>query len=136
MFSNCSTEFLKTQTKKCDKFQSMINKSYILGQLWTVNEGKFINKANSWISNDEWQIRGKETTLGDTFYYIMNLSKEKVLGFKDNAVLEMDFEEKDATQKWKMVSNRTTCYYSLKNIKSGKVLTAVNEFDLKMKGKY
>ena len=74
--------------------------------------------------------------MGDKVYYIMNLSKEKVLSFKDNTVLEMDFAEKDDTQMWKMVSYRNTSYYSLKNIKSGKVLTAVNDVDLKMKGVY
>ena len=48
----------------------------ILGQLWKFNGVTLTNKANIWLSEDEWNLE----EANDKRYYIENLSRDKVLG--------------------------------------------------------
>ena len=67
--------------------------------------------------------------------YIENTSKAKVLGAtSDGKVILEDFEEGKAHQLWKKVYLDAEDYFTLENSGVPKVLTAISESSLEIKG--
>ena len=91
------------------------------------------NKGGLWKSNDVWKFKPK----GDDWIYIENTSKTKVLAItNNNEVIPEDFEEnKEAKQLWKKGELDAEDYYTLENSGVTKVLTAISESGLVIKGK-
>ena len=89
------------------------------------------NKANLWISDDEWNFKIK-----DDFIHIENVSKARVLGTtSDGKVTPEDFEEGKAEQFWKKGETNAEGYFTLENYKVPMVLTAISSSILEIKGK-
>ena len=75
------------------------------------------------------------TTKGNDLIYINNTSKAKVLGAtSDGKVILEDFEEGKAHQLWKKGELDAEDYFTLKNSGVPKVLTAISESSLEIKG--
>ena len=67
--------------------------------------------------------------------YIENTSKAKVLGAtSDGKVILEDFEEGKAHQLWKKGDFDAEDYFTLENSGAPKVLTAISESSLEIKG--
>lgn len=99
-------------------------------QLWN---DKLINKANIWSSDDDYKI-----TPNGSFYLIENISsnKKKVLRItRKNNFEEKKFVEGKDGQLWIKGEPNDEGYFTLEGSKSSKVLTAVSEDEMKMKGK-
>ena len=89
------------------------------------------NKAGLWNSNDVWKFKTK----GDDWIYIENTSKTKVLGStSDGKVIEEVKVEGKAEQLWKKGEPDAEGYFTLQNSGEPKVLTAISESSLKIKG--
>ena len=88
------------------------------------------NKAGLWKSVDSWIFKTKD----DDVIYIENTSKTKVWAIKnDTEVILEDFEENNAKQVWKKGDLDAEGYFSLKNSKVPKLITAISS-RLKIKG--
>ena len=75
------------------------------------------------------------TTKGNDLIYINNTSKAKVLGAtSDVKVILEDFEEGKAHQLWKNGELDAEDYFTLENSGALKVLTAISESGLEIKG--
>ena len=71
----------------------------------------------------------------DDLIYIENTSKAKVLGAtSDGKVILEDFEEGKAHQLWKKGELDAEDYFTLENSEVPKVLTAISESSLEIKG--
>ena len=90
------------------------------------------NKDGLWKSIDSWIFKTK----GDDMIYIENTSKTKVLGSTSvSKVILQDFEEDKAEQLWKKGElGDPEDYFTLEKIGVRKVLTAISESDLEIKG--
>ena len=89
------------------------------------------DKAGLWKSVDLWIFK----TYYDDVIYIENTSKTKVLGAKsDGKVILEDFEEGKAHQLWKKGELDAEDYFTLENSGVPKVLTAISESSLEIKG--
>ena len=74
-------------------------------------------------------------TKDDDLIYIENTSKTKVLGAtSDGKVILEDFEEGKVHQLWKKGELDTEDYFTLENYGVSKVLTAISESGLEVKG--
>ena len=83
-----------------------------------------------WTSDDVWNFKTK-----DDLIYIENISKAKVLGTtRGGKVIEEVFVEGKADQLWKKGKSDAEGYFTLENSDVSKVLTAVSESDLEIKG--
>ena len=102
-------------------------------QLWKLDGKKLINKADKWSSEDDFEI-----TLNGSFYLIENISseKKKVLGInrKSNVVAGENFAQGKDGQFWKKGELNIEGYFTLKDSKSSKVLTAISGNSLEIKG--
>ena len=102
-------------------------------QLWKLDDkNKLINKANIWSSDNDFNI-----TLNGSFYLIENISskKKKVLGINRKKKLVEEQEKGKNGQFWKKGVPNDEDYFTLEGSKSSKVMTAVSEDQIKMKGK-
>ena len=82
------------------------------------------------MSDEEWNFKPK-----DDYFYIENISKKKVLGAKSHGeVILEDFEEGKAEQLWKKGEPDAEGYFTLQNSGEPKVLTAISESSLEIKG--
>ena len=78
-----------------------------------------------------WIFKPKE----DDLIYIENTSKAKVLGAtSDGKVILEDFEEGKAHQLWKKGELDAENYFTVENSRVPKVLTAISESSLEIKG--
>ena len=78
-----------------------------------------------------WNFESKN----DGLIYIENTSKTKVLGAtSDGKVILEDFEEGKARQLWKKGELDAEEYFTLENSGVPKVLTAISEINLEIKG--
>ena len=90
-----------------------------------------INKKGLWKSVDLWNFKTKD----DGLVYIENTSKTKVLETtNDNQVILEDFEENKAEQLWKKGVPNDEGYFTLENSKVPKVMTAISQTSLELKG--
>ena len=90
------------------------------------------NKAGLWRSVDSWIFKTKDD---DRLIYIENTSKAKVLETaRDGKVIQEVFVEGKADQLWKKGEPDAEGYFTLENSGVPKVLTAISESDLEIKG--
>ena len=83
-----------------------------------------------WTSDDVWNFKTK-----DDLIYIENISKAKVLGTtNDSKVILEVMKEDNAGQLWKKGIPDANGYFTLKNSEVPKVLTAVSQYNLEIKG--
>ena len=89
------------------------------------------NKEGAWKSDDDWEFKPQINGL----IYIENTSKAKVLrATSDDKVILEDFEEGKAHQLWKKGELDAEDYFTLENSGVPKVLTAISESSLEIKG--
>ena len=89
------------------------------------------DKTGLWKSVDSWTF----TTKDDDLIYIENTSKTKVLGATSNGkVIQEFFVEGKANQLWKKGEPDAEDYFTLENSGEPKVLTAISESGLEIKG--
>ena len=89
------------------------------------------NKEGAWKSDDDWEFKPQINGL----IYIENTSKTKVLGStSDGKVIEEVKVEGKAEQLWKKGEPDAEGYFTLQNSGEPKVLTAISESSLKIKG--
>ena len=100
------------------------------------------NKAGFWKGSHEWNFRTKMNSV-DLIYieYIissgppLNIEKTLILEAKNGAVtFELDIEENKAEQLWKKGEPNTEGYFTLKNSKVPKLLTAISAEILTIQG--
>ena len=90
------------------------------------------NKAGLWKSVDSWIFKYVSASV----FYIENTLKTKVLvATSDDKVFEEVFEDGKADQIWKKTKPDTEGYVTLQKQFEPKVITAISESDLEMKGK-
>ena len=89
------------------------------------------DKTGLWKSVDSWTFKTK----GDDLIYVENTSKTKVLGATSNGkvIQEVSVEGK-ANQLWKKGKPDAEDYFTLENSGELKVLTAISESGLEIKG--
>ena len=90
------------------------------------------NKAELWKSVDSWIFKPKSTT---ELIYIENHSTTKVLeATSDGKVTEEVFVDGKADQLWKKGKPDAEGYFTLENSGVPKVITAISESGLEIKG--
>ena len=88
--------------------------------------------ANLWTPNDELEVEFKTN-----YILIRNSSNTKVLAVRNEPdLVEEDFEEGKDEQLWIREDSNTDGFFTLKNLKVQKYLTAVSESTLQVRGKY
>ena len=104
----------------------------ISDQLWKIEGKHLVTKANLWHSNDScWTF----SNLNGTLAHIKNTSNVKVLATKDNCTVnEGIFDENDRQQRWMKGLENSEGYFTLTNVYSQKVLTAISKDSLVTKG--
>ena len=91
------------------------------------------NKANVWQSVDKWKF---EETDDKTIFYIRNINQDKVLEVLDDDLVDLVDKVADKDdQLWKK-GDTMEGYFTLKNSKWSKVLTAISEDKFEVKGMY
>ena len=102
-------------------------------QRWKLdsNTGKLENKEGVWKSDDDWEFKPQNNGL----IYIENTSKTKVLeATSDGRVIQEFSVEGKANQLWKKGKPDAEDYFTLENSGESKVLTAISERGLEIKG--
>ena len=97
-------------------------------------DGKSLkNKAGVWKSDDLWIFKPKDN---DSIYgYIEITSKSKVLGAaSDGTVIPEAKKPSSQEQLWKKGEPDAEDYFTLENSGVPKVLTAISEIDMEIKG--
>ena len=121
-------EFVKNQ--QCKKATTFKFDSF-LDQRWKLDGNMLKNKAGIWKSDDLWIFKTKENDL----IYIENTSNKKVLGATRKSKVNLeDSEEGRAQQLWKKGKTDAQGYFTLENFEVPKVITAISESDLEIKG--
>ena len=91
------------------------------------------NNANLWTSNDEFIVELKD----ETHILIRNSSNLKVLTVHNEPdLMEQNFEEGETDQLWIKEDSHIDGFFTLKNLKWDKYLTAVSKSSLQVQGKY
>ena len=128
---NITGEFLKTNNVKrqqeyANSFFSDKNKK------WKLDDNNMLkNKEGIWKSVDSWVFKPKD----DDLIYIENTSKTKVLeATSDGRVIQEFSVEGKANQLWKKGKPDAEDYFTLENSGELKVLTAISESGLEIKG--
>ena len=100
-------------------------------QLWKWEDFKLTNKADVWQSVDQWEFVDNDDK---TMFYIRNINQKKVLKVLDDDSVDLvDFDADKADQLWKK-GDTMEGYFTLKNSKLSKVLTAISEDKFEVKG--
>ena len=90
------------------------------------------NNADLWTSNDEFIVELKD----ETHILIRNSSNLKVLTVHNEPdLIEQNFEEGENDQLWTKEDSQIEGFFTLKNLKWDKYLTAVSESSLQVQGK-
>ena len=115
-------------SKRIPKFNSFSD------QRWKLDGTRLKNKAEIWISHDDWVFTSRLGYL----IYIRNYSKKWVLAAKsDGRVIHEVFEKGKDRQLWKKGATDAEGYFTLANHglhHGSKVLTAISESGLIIKG--
>ena len=100
-------------------------------QRWKLDDNLLKDKAGLWKSVDSWIFKTKD----DDLICIENTSKTKVLGAtRDGKVIQEFLVEGKADQLWKKGKPDAQGYFTLENSGVPKVITAISESSLKIKG--
>ena len=105
---------------------------FLASQLWELNDEVLQNKEGHWVSDQDWNFKpGK-----DGLIYIESITDDQVLEFRnlDNNVVLEEFEEDKAEQLWKKGEPDAEGYFTLENSNVVKVMTAISESGLEIKG--
>ena len=123
-------EFVKKQ--QCKQATRVQRCNSYSGQRWKLDSNmKLENKKGVWKSDDLWNFKSK----GDDMIYIDNTSKAKVLGAtSDGKVIQEISVEGKTNQLWKKGKLDAEDYFTLENSGELKVLTAISESGLEIKG--
>ena len=102
-------------------------------QLWKLDGGELKNKADKPILDKKWNITTKKTDIS-----IVNiLDRNLVIGISNNGtVIEEDFVDGKPGQVWKRGKPDAEGYFSLKDSKSSKILTATSSSNLEVIGNH
>ena len=88
------------------------------------------NKDQIWVSDETWVFQNKNDLI-----YIENILTQKVLGSTNDGKVSLeDYEEGKADQLWKKGEPDAEGYLTLQNSGEPKVLTAISESSLEIKG--
>ena len=91
------------------------------------------DKAGLWKSVDSWTFKTKDD--GDLIY-VENTSKTKVLeATSDGKVIQEFYVDGNTNQLWKKGEPDAEDYFTIENSREPKVLTAISENGLEIKGK-
>ena len=116
---------IKEKATRVRKFNSFS------GQRWKLDDNMLKNKAGLWKSVDSWIFQTKE----DDLMYIENTSKTRVLGVtSDGKIIQEVFVEGKADQLWKKGNPDAEGYFTLENSGVPKIITAISENGLEIKG--
>ena len=89
------------------------------------------NNANLWTSNDQFEVEFK-----NGYILIKNNTNLKVLTVHNEPdVMEQNFDEGETDQLWIKEDSQIDGFFTLKNLKWDKYLTAVSESSLQVQGK-
>ena len=100
-------------------------------QRWKLDDNMLKNKAGIWKSDDLWNF----TTKDDDLIYIKNNSTTKVFeATSDGKVIQEVLVEGKADQLWKKGEPDAEGYFTLQNYGEPKLLTAISESSLEIKG--
>ena len=102
-------------------------------QLWKneANDNILKNNANLWTSNDQFEVEFK-----NGYILIKNNTNLKVLTVHNEPdVMEQNFDEGETDQLWIKEDSQIDGFFTLKNLKWDKYLTAVSESSLQVQGK-
>ena len=95
-------------------------------------DNKKLKNKGLWRSSEKWKFKPKEYS---SLIYIENISKTKVLGTTtDGEVVLEDFEQDVEKQLWKKGEPDAEGYFTLESCNVVKVMTAISESGLKIKG--
>ena len=98
--------------------------------MWKLENKTLKNKDGLWTLDGEWDLKMQNGSI-----YIGNTSKTKVLGStSDGKVIEEVKVEGKAEQLWKKGEPDAEGYFTLQNSGEPKVLTAISESSLEIKG--
>ena len=101
-----------------------------------LNDTTFINKANIWQSDDEWKLLAINDGTS-TSIYIANMSNNTVLGIeKSDTVVAENFDQYKFEEAWIKGEPDNQGFFTLTNMKSRKILTAISTQILKVIGKF
>ena len=91
------------------------------------------NNANLWTSNDEFIVGPSKD---ETQILIRNKTNAKVLTVHNEPdLMEQNFDEGEEDQLWEKEDSHIDGFFTLKNLKWDKYLTAVSESNLQVQGK-
>ena len=97
-----------------------------------LNDTTLKNKANIWQSNDNWKLE----TINQSIY-IENMSNHTVLGIaKTDIVIAEDLDQYKFGEAWIKGEPDNEGFFTLTNMKSRKLLTAISAKILKVMGKF
>ena len=89
------------------------------------------NNANLWTSNDQFEVEFKSG-----YILIRNNTNLKVLTVHNEPdLMEQNFEEGETDQLWIKEDSHINGFFTLKNLKWDKYLTAVSKSSLQVQGK-
>ena len=95
-----------------------------------------LNKEGLWNSSDMWKFTIVLETVKEDLICIININKTKVLGAtNDSKVILENFEEGKDGQLWKKGEPDAEGYFTLENRKVKKVITAISESGVEIRGK-
>ena len=119
--------------KQCKKATRVCNLNSFSGSLWKLDGYMLQNKAKIWLSDEftnSWVFKTKTNLI-----YIENIVSKKVLGTtNDGKVIPEDYKEGKAQQLWKKGEPNAEGYFTLKNSKEAKIMTAISSSILQIKG--
>ena len=133
VFSVDLGEFVKkNNVKRQQEYLCKLNSFPGKTQRWKLGINKKLeNKEGVWKSDDLWIFKTKSYDM----IYIENTSKAKVLGAKyDGKVFQEFLVEGKADQLWKKGEPDAEGYFTLQNSGEPKILTAISESSLEIKG--
>ena len=105
-------------------------------QKWKLNDDKLENKEGLWKSIDSWKFQSIRKDV-ELFYIIENTSTSKTMVWgttSDGTVIQEVFVEGKADQLWKKGKPDAEGYFTLENSGVPKVITAITENGLEIKG--
>ena len=116
--------------RNVNKQQEHENLLLFSAQRWKLDGNMLKNEAGLWKSVDSWIFKTK-----DNISIIENISKRKVLGATSGGkVIQEVFVAGKADQLWKKGEPDAKGYFTLENSGVPKVITAISESGLKIKG--
>jgi hypothetical protein len=99
--------------------------------LWKIDGKHLVTRGNLWQSNDSWTF----SNINGTSAHIKNNSSKTVLAATNTfTVNEEIFNQNDIQQRWRKGVENSEGYFTLTNVYSQKVLTAISKDSLETKG--